>query len=71
VFPDRVVPTMTLRLDDSRSSDDGVVVGRYGGEVRSDLLGVGRWFLAGLKTKAPSVLVVLDRFHVETVDLTR
>jgi hypothetical protein len=66
VFPDHVLPTMKLHLMDSRTTDDGVVLGRYAGEVRSDMVGVGRWF-----TKADSVLVFLDRHHVETLDLAR
>ena len=62
---------MTLELTNVRTEEDGVVVGGYAGPVRSDLLGVGRWFLENLDKKRVSVLVQLDAFHVEKVDLSR
>jgi cytochrome c peroxidase len=71
VFPDRTWPTMSLRRAGEQTLEDGGVVARYTGEVRSDLLGVGRWFLGELSPKRGTVLLHLDRFHVEEVDLTR
>jgi hypothetical protein len=69
-FPDHVVPHMTLKLASTRDAERGGTVARYEGRIRTDLLGVGRWFPRGVGTERRSVLVHLDRYHVEEVALT-
>lgn len=71
VFPDRLVPTMTLALQGVRKGEDDTVVASYAGRIRSDLLGVGRWFPRGVGSDRQSILVEIDRYHVEQVDLTK